>query len=97
MITNWTIPRESVEWVGPIHVYANAVETSTYMVAVVEEHNRPMVWTAPAPGDVPNTFGVMVGPGTGHVLPPGDYRIWVKVNGVSEQPVLDHVGSLSIT
>jgi hypothetical protein len=96
---NWNIPRESLEFVGPIQVYADGVALTFFEVAVVGIRDRPVEtsWSTPDVGHSPSVHGVLVGPGSTRVLPPGDYRIWVRIADAPERPVISHVGGISIT
>ena len=89
------MPRESLEWVGPLTVTANGVATTTYVVAVVAHNARPTAFLAP--DLLGGQLGALVGPGGTWPLVPGYYQIWVKVTASGESPVLDNVGTIVIT
>jgi hypothetical protein len=93
--TTWTMPRESREWVGPLTVTANGVPTLTYQVSVVHGADRPTRWAAPDP--LGGQLGVLVGPTATWPLAPGQYSIWVQVTSAGEAPVLDDVGTITVT
>lgn len=93
--TNWTLPRESREWVGPITVTVNKVATATFTVSVVPMGSRPAVFLLP---DVlGGELGALVGPGSTWPLDPGVYGVWVKVAATGESPVLDNIGTIVVT
>ncbi len=95
-MTVWSVPRESVELVGPLTVTDQAgAPVTTFEVAVVPVRERPTVWTAP--DLVGGKHYVLVGPGTARALAPGAYRIWVRHAASPETPVLDNVGGIVIT
>lgn len=100
MAVNWTIPRESLEFVGPLHVYVDGVEITSFEVAIIATTARPnpvSSWHAPEIGRTPTSRGVYVGPSTAHLLTPGDYQVWVRITDAPEIPVLSHVGGITIT
>ena len=93
--TNWTLPRESEEWVGPLTVTVNGAAITAFTVAVVAVGARPASWLAP--DLLGGLYGVLVGPGGTWPLTAGSYAIWVKVTAAGESPVLDNAGSIIIT
>lgn len=94
-MSDWTIPRESREWVGPLTVTVDGQAVTNYEVAVTDRDTRPTEWASPDVID--SRLGVLVGPGTARPLGRDSYRIWVRVTGDVEAPVLDDVGTITIT
>ena len=99
MSTEWVLPRESEEWVGPLSVTVSGQVITTFQVAVVKHGQRPTTWATPDsdPRTPFTALGVLVGPATANVLTPGTYRIFVKVTSSPELPVLDDAGQIVIT
>ena len=67
VLTTWSIPAESKEFIGPITVTADLVPVTNYEVAfTVTGEARPTTWTA---NDVVGgEHGILVGPGTPYAL-----------------------------
>jgi hypothetical protein len=86
-----TIPRESVELVGPItaQVTENGVTTqadpATFTVAVVPRGSRPATWAAPTV--VGGKAYVLVGPGQLDLIP-GRYDVWLRYTDTPETVVV---------
>lgn len=92
-VETWTLPRESNEWVGPIVVTKTDAGTGEPVSDPVAFAVLP-VGTRPTSGDWANPVvdpdgGSAVGVTAGAVSSPGQYGIWAKVTGTSEQPVLE--------
>lgn len=100
MITpTWTLSRLSREWVGPIAVAADEVAVDGWTYAVLPFGDRPAE-SEDIDGEpvvLDDALGILVGPGTEHVLTPGRYLIWIRYVSGQEAPVLDGVGALVIT
>lgn len=98
-MTTWILSRLSTEWVGPITVTADGTPVTGWTYALVPANSRPAsvddIALVPQPLD--GGLGILVGPGTGHVLEQGVYRIWVRYVDAPEAPVLNDVGSIYIT
>jgi hypothetical protein len=90
-MSDWKMPRESLEWVGPLTVSANGVPTLTYQVSLVKVHERPKTFLPPDP--LAGGLGLLVGPGGTWAVEPGTYTIWVKITSAGEAPVLDTTGN----
>lgn len=98
MTTQWQIPRESREFVGPLAVTVDGTPTTAYEVAVLADGTRPNASSWRAPDNVGGSLGVLVGPGGTYELAPGNYRIWARVTDANpESPVLDSAGWIRIT
>lgn len=98
-MTTWTLPRLSIEWVGPISVAADGEPVTGWTYALTLYGDRPASVTAISgtPVELDDGLGILVGPGTDHELEPGVYRIWVRYVDDPEAPVLDDVGLIHIT
>lgn len=98
-MTTWILPRLSTEWVGPIVVSVDDVPVTGWTYTLVPVGDRPA--TVDDIADVPTLLdgglGILVGPGTGHELTQGTYRIWVRYVDAPEAPVLNDVGTIHIT
>lgn len=82
-------PRETDELL-PAPVERNGViATSGVQYAITADTARPTTWTAPYVVD--GVSGVRV---TG--LAPGVWRVWAKVTGTNESPVID-LGNFTVT
>lgn len=99
MSTTWTLPRLSTEWVGPITVSRDGTPVTgwTYALALFGERPATADAISGTPHELDGGLGILVGPGTSHVLAPGVYRIWVRYVDAPEAPVLDDVGRIHIT
>lgn len=98
--TSWRIPRESVEWVGPITVLFDDAPFTDFEVAFLLVGVRPEEADWESPSDLDGSKGILVGPGTGHVPNqdrPSAYRIWVRAENNPETPVLSDVGEVLFT
>lgn len=95
MTTTWKLPRETVEWVGPITVTVDDVPVTEFEVSLYRPPGRPVVWQTPTAGD--GGMGVLVGPGTDNVLPVGQTRGAVRYVDSPETPVLTDVFFIRIT
>lgn len=96
-MSDWRLPRESVELVGPITVTDDGTPVTTFEVAVLAANYRPEEADWETPEDVGGDQFVLVGPGTAHALDSGVYRLWVRYVANPETPVLDAVASIRIT
>lgn len=97
-MTAWTLPRLSREWVGPITLINKLTNLpiSTFEVAVVARGMQPVATDWTAPDLLTGQNGVLIGPGTLRVLPPGAYRLWVRTTAAPEMPVLSNVADVLI-
>ncbi|HEU5475709.1 MAG TPA: hypothetical protein VFV67_34140 [Actinophytocola sp.] len=97
-MTTWRINRLSREWVGPITVTKDGTPVTGWTLAVLPLYQTPatadVIDEDPTPLD--GGLGVLVGPGTGHVLDPGEYTIWVRYVDNPEAPVLSDVGRIVV-
>ena len=96
-MSDWRIPRESVELVGPITVTDDGTPVTDFDVAVLGQGFRPEDTDWATPDLVGSDQFVLVGPGTDRPLVPGVYRLWVRYTANPETPVLDAVASIRIT
>lgn len=102
-LQEWTIWRESVEWVGPVTVNVDGVAAGDFDVTLAKRDVRPIgPWTAPisatftdADGAEQTGFGVVVGPGTDFPLAIGSYFVLVRVTTQLQSPVVE-VGVVNI-
>lgn len=99
MTVSWTLPRLSTEWVGPIVVSRDGAPVTGWTYALLPFGERPATTGAidGSPDPLDGGLGILVGPGTDHVLAAGVYRIWVRYVDDPEAPVLDDVGRIHIT
>jgi hypothetical protein len=93
--TQWILPAESEEWVGPITVTLNGSPITTWQIAVVRNGQRPTTWADPDP--LSGGLGVLIGPTTANVLTYGRHSIWIKVTDSPEVPVISDAGQIIIT
>ncbi len=93
----WTLPRESVEMIGPITVTDGGTPVTGFEVALIGRTSRPVGTDWQAPTLVGGAPYVLVGPGTPLALGPGSYRLWVRYSATPETPVIDDVGTVVIT
>lgn len=98
-MTTWRLSSLSREWVGPITVTADDDPVTGWTYAVMPWAQKPE-----APEDIADTptaldggLGVLVGPGTDHVLAPGEYQIWIRYVDSPEAPVLHGGMAIVIT
>lgn len=98
-MTTWTLPRLSVEWVGPITVQRNGVTVTGWTYTILPATDQPTTTTAigSTPTTISGQLGILIGPGTTHPLTVGTYRIWIRYVDNPEAPVLNNVGSITIT
>lgn len=98
-MTLWTLDRLSTEGVGPVTVSRNGVPVTAWTYAIVPHGERPASVgdIASTPVTISGSLYVLVGPGTDHALTPGTYQIWARYVDSPEAPVLDDVGTLTIT
>jgi hypothetical protein len=97
-MTTWHINRLSREWVGPITVAADGTPVIGWTYALVPEGETPATVDeiAGVPSALEGGLGVLVGPGTDHVLDPGTHVLWVRYVDEPEAPVLADVGRVTI-
>lgn len=96
-MSEWRIPRESVELVGPITVTDAGVNVAVFEVAVIPRGARPVTADWSLPTVVGTGKFILVGPGTTRPLTPGKYNIWARHVAAPETPFLDDVGTITIT
>ena len=84
----WRIPRESIEWVGPITMTG----TGALTVALVPDDARPTPADWQPPTVLDGERGVLVGG-----LEVGVYRLWAKVSDTPETPVFSRLAYIYIT
>lgn len=94
-MNEWRMPRESLEWVGPLTITVNGVVTTSYVVSVVPLRTRPTLWLPPDP--LLSAYGMLIGPGGTWPLGTGVYQVWAKVTVTGETPVVDNAGTIYIT
>ncbi len=98
-MTTWTISRWSKEWIGDIAVAANGTPVTTWTYAVLARGQQPA--SAAAIDGTPEVIGaergILVGPGTDHVLSPGTYVIWIRYVANPEAPVINDFGVIVVT
>lgn len=82
----WKIPRESKEWIGPIIVTVDDEPTENFEAVILPRGTRPTDFFAVEA--LSGGVGLLIGPGTPHVLLPGDNILWVKVTSLPEAPVM---------
>ena len=89
-MTVWRLPALSREWVGPITVAVDDVPTTgwTYLLLPWGEKPATPEDINLAPYALDGGLGILVGPGTSHVLLPGEYRVWLRYVDAPEAPVL---------
>lgn len=92
-VQQWTLPRESNEWVGPIVVTKTDAGTGLPVTdpvtfAVLPVGTRPLAGDYHTPVADPDG-GSAIGVTAGVVASRGIWGIWAKVTGASEQPVLE--------
>jgi len=97
-VTSWRVPRLSTEWVGPITVTRNGTPVTGWKLALFPRTYQPAATSEinETPSTLDGGLGVLVGPGTSHVLTPGLYRLWVRFVDTPEAPVLNDVGTIQI-
>lgn len=98
-MTTWTLPRLSIEWVGPITVTRDGDPVTDWVVAVFPRQYQPATVDEidEQPTALDGGLGVLVGPGTANPLTPGLYRLWIRYVSNPEAPVLNSVGTIQIT
>lgn len=89
-MTTWRLSSLSREWVGPITVTADGDPVTGWTYTVMPWSQKPATpeAIASAPTALDGGLGVLVGPGTGHVLAAGEYQIWIRYVDAPEAPVL---------
>lgn len=97
-LTQWQLPKETKEWVGPLTVKVNGTVVTSFSVAVTEGTTRPTDWQPADPDpDGGTTLGVLVGEGTLFPLTIGrKFTIWCKFTDNPEIPVL-RAGIIKVT
>lgn len=93
MTITWTLPRESLEWVGPIAVFAKVdgipvpVDPSVIRFALVPSGQRPALdeWLPPVVEPGGTALGVQAIP----LDTQQTFGIWIKFTDNSNVPVLD--------
>jgi hypothetical protein len=94
----WKLPRLSTEWVGPITVTDDGVPVTGWKVAIFTNGYQPELASeiSESPTTVDGGLGVLIGPGTSHVLAPGFYRVWIRYVASPEAPVINNVATIQI-
>lgn len=97
-MSHWTLPRLSTEWVGPIVVTRSGAPVAGWKLAIFPRTYQPAAVTeiAESPSTLDGGLGVLVGPGSSHVLAPGLYRLWVRFVDNPEAPVINDFGTIQI-
>jgi|SRR6187549_1570894 len=86
-LTQWSIAAETKEWVGPITVTADGVETTAFEVTLTSPGARPTSWAAAT--ELDGGLGLLVGVDTPFpLLPSRKYTAWVRFTDDPEQPVI---------
>ena len=93
------IPATSTEYLHvPVTLPDNVSPDATpVQVAIVSHRDNPAEseWrTAEWAGSVAR---ILIGPGTGVTLTPGDYRVWIDLDPPGSEHVVRRAGLLSIT
>ena len=90
-MTTWNLPRETIEWVGPVTVTADGEPATAVELALLPLGTRPAgdVWQAPLVLD--GGQGLLV-----NGLAPDRYVLWARVTDAPETPVLE-VGTVRVT
>lgn len=86
VLTTWSIPAESKEFIGPITVLVDATPVTSFEVAFTDGTARPTSWAA---ADVIGSErGILIGPGTTHTtVLAHKYTVWVRFTDSPEVPV----------
>lgn len=87
--TQWSIPRETKEWIGPVTFTPN---DATLQLAILPEGQRPVEadWKTPD----------SLGGGLGLILDqpdPGMYYYWARLADSPEVPVIEAFGVITVT
>ena len=85
----WRLPRESVEWVGPVTLDG---DEGVLERALVPSGQRPAEADWKAPTTIGTERGLLV-----QGLAVGNYRLWARVTDLPEVPVFDDVATIIIT
>jgi hypothetical protein len=96
--TIWRLPRLSKEWLGPITVTRDGDPVTGWTLAILPRGQQPTGVAAinQEPTTIDGELGVLVGPGTDHVLTPGLYRLWIRYADATEAPVINDVATIHI-
>jgi hypothetical protein len=98
-VTRWTLSRLSTEWVGGITMLSDGIVVPSWTYALVRAYEEPANEAAinniPTPDG--GKLGILVGPGTSHVLVRGIWIIWARYVDALEAPVLNDFGQITIT
>lgn len=98
-MTVWRLSSLTREWVGPITVAVDGTLVTGWTYLLLPWGTKP---DSPedidqAPYDLDGGLGVLIGPGTSHVLPAGQYRIWARYVDAPEAPVIELEAVIVIT
>lgn len=86
VLTTWTLPAESKEFVGPITVLVDNVAVTNFEVAFTDGTARPTTWAAADIVDAAR--GILIGPGTANAtVVAHKYTVWVRFTDSPEIPV----------
>lgn len=88
-MTTWRIPRESVEWIGPVVLTGDVAPIE---LALIPQGARPTSADWKSPEILGGQSGYLVSG-----LAPGRYSLWAKVSDTPEIPVFDDVVLVVIT
>ena len=94
--TTWTVPRESREWIGPITPTYVGATITTFDVACIAYGTHPLETDWMAPTMLGQAAGVLIGPGTTLILPPGPYALWCRFLANPERPVVTDFGNVIV-
>lgn len=93
------IPATSTEYIHiPVTLPAGVETTATPVrVAVVAHRNNPAGAEWRDADWVDSQARILIGPGAGITLTPGDYRVWITMDPPGGENVVRKAGILSIT
>lgn len=93
-----TINRLSVEHV-PVDVADNGTPVTGWRYVILPVWDEPDTTAqfTGIPTELGGKWGVLIGPGTAHVLDPGVHVVWVRYEADPEAPVVEAAGRITIT
>jgi hypothetical protein len=96
-MSNWVVNFLSVEHV-PVNVTDAGQPLTGWKYIILPTYQAPTAVTqfVGVPTELEGQLGILIGPGTGQVLAPGEYAVWVRYESTPEIPVLPVVGRIIV-
>lgn len=87
--SSWTIPRETVEWIGPV---THTPGEGSLELAILPRGDRPVEADWQTPTTLDGGLGLML-----DTPEPGTYYYWARIADNPETPVVERFATILVT